>query len=198
MLYLMALTHKEILALKALQSNPSMSLRDLANYVELAGLSSATYVVNSLVKKGMLRKVGKATRKKYEVTEQALNEITQIDLSAYKSISDLTEHIFNQDYGGTVSMTESAPKYWQQSQTSGTHSQGTGAEPKNFTELLLRVATQSTQGDWFNKNFKSIFVWCLIVIFLVFPASLLAPGEKWFEYFLTLIITLLVIRIIEI
>lgn len=66
----MKITINEQKVLDILKTNPHLSLREIVNKLNLTGVTTASYLVNSLERKGLIDKIGQNTRKIYVVKTQ--------------------------------------------------------------------------------------------------------------------------------
>ena len=78
------LTENEQKVINILMSNPHISLRGIVKELQLQGaklsnnsVASVSYIINSLEKKGVFKKVGVTTTKHYQLTEESYKKFNQ-------------------------------------------------------------------------------------------------------------------------
>ncbi|MEX1014601.1 MAG: hypothetical protein WDZ80_05580 [Candidatus Paceibacterota bacterium] len=84
----MRITNNEYKTLKKLEIDSSTTLRELVKDLNLGGIASAAYLINSLNKKELLEKVGSRTRKKYILTEKAKEYLSESKVDSNELINE--------------------------------------------------------------------------------------------------------------
>lgn len=198
------LTEKEQKVVNVLMSNPHISLRGIVKELQSQGaklsansVASISYIINSLEKKGFLKKVGVTTTKHYQLTEESFRKFNQkidlknnfISLSKDFSQSNIQPHI-------TIGSTGA-----QEQNNSG------GYLPKDFGNGSGHSDTSQGSGTFLSASLTKIMddpvswekhgspiVWAIIFSAIVLPLSYKILKEQWLVGFVLVALLLIIIN----
>jgi hypothetical protein len=172
------MTANEEKVLRLVYENPGVSLRDMVEKLGLGGVASAAHVVSALERKGYLRKVGTATKKRYELTQLAFETFARINFSDLRHVPR-TPDISNSPLDArstSAPQNEAPPAYW-----SG-HFPNASTGPTDDlplgTFLSASVARIINSPDGWSKHGDAI-VLALVLAIIVLPAARLVLGDQW-------------------
>jgi DNA-binding MarR family transcriptional regulator len=188
---------KQQRAIRAINSNPDISLRDIVDIAGLGGVTSASRIINSLESKGYLKKIGVSTNKKYQLTPKALRELRDV----LKDESFLTKNLDIKKMDGvdliidtkstSTLETPKLPQFISTDFATGS----TGGEDtvkSNGIYLLSSITKIITSPAGFQKYGDEV-VLAVISGVIVLPSSRLVLGDQWIQGCVLIVAALLLL-----
>jgi len=187
------LTSNEQKTIRVLYDRPDASLRGIARFVELAGVASAAYVVNSLERKGYLKKVGKTTSKNYILTSKAKKELINIPKGNEWEIAPILQQKPAIPGEGTTSHSqEDYLNFWPNNSADSTKGNSQD-DSLSFANLILsKVKSEINTKEGWSQNGPLIVRSCLTA-FLVFPVTVAFLKNNWLYGFISIMFILFII-----
>lgn len=197
------LTENEQKVIRVLISKPRISLRGIIQELKSEGskrstssVASIAYIINSLEKKGCVKKVGVATTKYYQLTEKAselkLGEVIKFPTHLIQSTQDVRRlnDIPQMVFGSTgnlndTNLVEYLPKKFE----NGSGQSNTSPSIGTFLSTSIAKIVDDPVG-W--DRYGSLIVWAIILSVIVLPLSYKILGDQWFMGFI-LVASLLII-----
>lgn len=198
------LTDKEQKVINVLMSNPHISLRGIVKELQSQGaklsansVASISYIINSLEKKGFLKKVGVTTTKHYRLTEESYEKFNQkIELNNnFVSLSkDFTKSNIQ------PSITVSSTGAQEQSDSAGylpkDFGNGSGhSDTSQGVGTFLSASLTKIMDDpvsW--EKYGSPIVWAIIFSAIVLPLSYKILKDQWLVGFVLVALLLIIIN----
>ena len=185
-------------------SNPHISLRGIVKELQSQGtrlstnsVASISYIINSLEKKGFLKKVGVTTTKHYQLTEESYKQFNQkIDLannfiSLSKDFSQSNVQLpITVGSTGAQEQTNSAgylPKDFGNGSGRSDSSQGIGTF---LSTSLTKIMNDPVSWD----KYGSPIVWAIILSMIVLPLSFKTLKDQWVIGFVLVTLLLIIIN----
>lgn len=193
------ITINEQRTIRAIHSKPDISLREIVEELDLGGVASASHIINSLEKKGYLRRVGVATSKRYELTNKALAfeeviNMAVVDLTPRNSLSEAAAVDSSIEHRSTSSeSTEKFPQFWSGDFPSGS-SDTTG---KNLGTFLSSSFTKILSSPVGLQKYGDLIVMSVLSVFLVLPTCHFLLKDQWLVGFVLTEMFLLVLIILN-
>ena len=198
------LTENEQKVIAILMSNPHISMRGIVKELQLKGskisdnsVASVSYIINSLSKKGFLKKVGVATTKYYQLTEESYRKLSQnVNLednfiSISKEFLQPCTHSFItvistglQDH---VNSTSYLPKDFG-------NGSGQSNTDQNIGTFLSASLTKIMNNPTSWERYSTIIVWSIIFSVIVLPMSYKILKDQWFLGFVLVALLLIIIN----
>lgn len=195
---------REQKVINILMSNPHISLRGIVKELQSQGVklsnnsvASISYIINSLEKKRLLKKIGVTTTKHYELTEELYKEYNQ-KINLKNSFVSLSEDFSRSTIQPKI--TVGSTGYQEQNDF-------TGYLPKNFDDGSGRSDTSQNIGTFLSTSLTKIMdnpvssekygspiVWAIILSAIVLPLSYRILKEQWFTGFILVALLLIVIN----
>ena len=195
------LTKNEGKVLKFIYDHSRPTYREITDGVDLSDVTSAVYVVNSLIKKKLLKKTGHAARS-IEITDTGylrLHGAFIADLRKWLQ-SEKMKISFPEEFkiSGVATPPKLSNNYWESMKANGTQVQGASDVIKTAVSYLLSFSeTNGTSKDLLNKEkFKEIipilfsvgmlptFCWAIIFSIIILPACFFILKENWLTGFI--------------
>ena len=184
--------------------NPHISLRGIVNELKLKGaklsknsVASISYIINSLERKGFLKKVGVTTTKHYQLTEEAYKKSNQ-KINLRNNLISLSKDFSQTNAQLPVAVGSTGG----QEQTNST-----GYLPKNFENGSGHSDTTQNIGTFLSASLTKIvddpvsweknsspIVWAIIFSAIVLPLSYKILKEQWLIGFILVALLLIIIN----
>lgn len=197
------LTENEQKVIRTLILKPRISLRGIIHEHNSEGskrstssVASIAYIINSLEKKGFIKKIGVATTKYYQLTEKAhelkLGEVINFPSYSIQTVRNITqpnEHIpvvlgSTGDSGNTEHRAYLPKNFENGSGQSNTN-------PNSGTFLSASIAKiVDDPVNW--GKYSNLIVWTILLSTIVLPLSYQVLKDQWFMGFI-LVASLLII-----
>lgn len=197
------LTENEQKVINILMSDPHISLRGIVKKLQSQGaklsvnsVASISYIINSLERKGFLKKVGITTTKHYQLTEESYRKFNQkIDLK--NSFISLSKDFSQTNIQPTVTV----------GSTGQEQNNSAGYLPKDFGNGSGHSDTSQSIGTFLSASLTKIMddpvnwekygspiVWAIIFSVIVLPLSYKVLKEQWFVGFVLVALLLIIVN----
>lgn len=193
------LTENEKEVIRTLLSKPRISLRGMVKEINLGGVASAAYLINSLEKKGFVKKIGVATEKHYQLTEKALE--LKLDMVVKIIPGFLPETPRGSTYvsenasivvGSTgVNQKDSFPEYWSAEFKNGSGHSDTGPNGRTFLSASMTKIFDDP-ANW--QRYGDLIVWAVILSVIVLPSAYKILKDQWLIGFAFVALLLIIIN----
>src|SRR3989344_9350212 len=198
------LTENEQKVINILMSNPHISLRGIVKELQSRGaklsdnsVASVSYIINSLEKKGFLKKVGVTTTKHYQLTEESYKKFNQ-KIGLNNDFISLSKDFSQPNIQSPITVGSTGAQ--EQNNSAGylpkDFGKGSGYSDTNQSiGTFLSASLTKIMDDpvsW--EKYGSPIVWAIIFSAIVLPLSFKILKEQWMVGFVLVALLLIIIN----
>jgi len=198
------LTENEQRVINILMSNPHISMRGIIKELQSNGsklsvnsVASISYIINSLEKKGVLRKVGVTTTKHYQLTEETYKKFNQkIELN--NNFISLSKDFSKPNIQTPITVSSTGTQEQNNSVEYLLKDFGTGSGHSDTSQgigtFLSASLTKIMADPVSREKYDSLIVWTIIFSVIVLPLSFKILKEQWMIGFVLIALLLIIIN----
>lgn len=192
------LTENEKKVMRTLLSKPRISLRGIVKELNLGGVASAAYIINSLEKKGFVIKIGVATGKYYQLTGKAL-ELKLDEVVNIPRFLPQTQKgsVYVNEYAPLVvgsagtNQNNASPEYWSANFENGSRHSDTSPNGGTFLSASM-TKIFNDPVSW--QRYGDLIVWAIALSVIVLPSVYQILKDQWFIGFILVALLLIIIN----
>lgn len=197
-------TENEQKVINILMSNPHISLRGIVKELQLQGaklsansVASISYIVNSLEKKGFLKKVGVTTTKHYQLTEESYKKFNQ-KINLKNNFISLSKDFSQPSVQPLITVGSTGAQ--EQINTTGYlpkdfgNGSGHSDTSQNIGTFLSTSLTKIMDDPVSWEKYGSPIVWAIVFSAIVLPLSFKILKEQWMIGFVLVALLLIIIN----